>query len=543
MAAPDNRTTLADAAFADVASSTGQQKDAAARRRTVRIVAAVLAVLFFLWCMLTADLTHIMEPDEARHAMNGALLYDMVRTGGWRHPIDFAKTYYAHFPAISMPYHPPVFPIFEAIIYAGLGVSTFTARLAAAICAGVSIWLLFLLVVRLYGSVCVALAVVLTFCSLPVSTLVAREVMLEFPTFVFVFASLYFSDLDRWTRLRPALWFALFGALAVWSKQAVFLGLVPWFLLIVERRWALLKRLSIWAFSAVFGAACLGFAAWSALAAYSGTNPGMEVSTNVWRHCLFYLRAIAGQLGLTGLLVAAAGTLTACVAPHGRDRRARNLCAVWAVAAFLVPVFVGQFDARYIIFMYPALLVLSYAGIYRISERLFSPRVAGVLTLAASLAFFATNMRTDRIYVTGISDAAALVAADRARAVYFGAYNGEFIHAVRVLDPSLASVVIRADQFEPELSRPDELLAFTRAYGIRFFVVRTPESETAKEARSLFGEHSGMFTEVRRIRLTSSAPSHRGTLHVYRFTGPAPAVTENITIRSRTLGKSLNLKF
>ena len=66
-----------------------------ARSGYARWIGGALAVLFSVWCMLANDLTHVIDPDAARHALNGCLIYDMIRTGEWRHPIHFAEKYYA----------------------------------------------------------------------------------------------------------------------------------------------------------------------------------------------------------------------------------------------------------------------------------------------------------------------------------------------------------------------------------------------------------------------------------------------------------------
>jgi 4-amino-4-deoxy-L-arabinose transferase-like glycosyltransferase len=497
--------------------------------------------------MLANDLTHVIDPDAARHALNGALIYDMIRTGEWRHPIHFAERYYAHFPAISIPYHPPVFPAIEALMYAGLGVSTFTARLAVALCAGGSIWLLFLLALRLHGSVCLAAAVVLTFCSTPVSVQVGREVMLEYPALLFVFASIRFLDLDRWSRLSTAMAFAFVASLAVWTKHAVFLGLVPWFLLVIERRWRLVRRVPIWAFSAFFGAACIGLAGLIALAGFSGENaswPSRTVAQSVSSNSVFYLRIFPANLGLPGTVVAAAGVLIVlCFMPRHRYREARNLCVAWALAAFLVPLFVRAYDPRYLFFMLPAVFILAYTGMYYVLELLVSARFASLVTLAVGLAFFATYMRTDRLYVKGTSEAAAIVAREHARALYLGPYDGEFIHAVRVLDPTLESAVIRGDQFARAVSRPNDLLSFVRAHGINMIVVRASALEPAKDPESLFASYSDLFPEVRRTTVTSSDWRRQGAFYVYRFLGPASPPVKEFKVRSRLLGKSLNLHF
>src|SRR5207302_10496406 len=123
-----------------------------------------LALVFFLFALRGAGQTDVIDTDAARHAMNGAFLYDLVRTGNWLHPVAYSKIYYAQYPALSMPYHPPLFPAMEAIFFAIFGVKLLTARLLVAVCAGLSAALLYRLVnVTLGGPMLAACVTIASF--------------------------------------------------------------------------------------------------------------------------------------------------------------------------------------------------------------------------------------------------------------------------------------------------------------------------------------------------------------------------------------------
>src|SRR5262249_23601810 len=150
------------------------------------------------------------DTDAARHAMNGAFLYDLVRTGHWANPVEYAKTYYAQYPALSMPYHPPLFPVIEALFFAVFGVNLLTARVLVALCVGICSILLYRLTLRTHGRDIIAACVTITTLSLWTVQFVARDVMLEFPTMVFILAAIYcIRDLEKAFPLRRAIFFAL----------------------------------------------------------------------------------------------------------------------------------------------------------------------------------------------------------------------------------------------------------------------------------------------------------------------------------------------
>src|SRR6266481_2307403 len=94
------------------------------------LITAGLALFFGWWGFRGAPGSNPIFPDASRHMLNGAMLYDMMRTGNVGRPVAFAQSWYARLPAISLPYHPPLFPLFESLFYAVFGVRYWAARLA-----------------------------------------------------------------------------------------------------------------------------------------------------------------------------------------------------------------------------------------------------------------------------------------------------------------------------------------------------------------------------------------------------------------------------
>ena len=90
--------------------------------------------------------------------MNGALIHDYFASGKLGSPIHFAQQYYERLPATSIPYHPLLFPAFEAGCYALFGVNLVAARIAIAITVFACGVLLFKLIKAIYGSAVLAAA-------------------------------------------------------------------------------------------------------------------------------------------------------------------------------------------------------------------------------------------------------------------------------------------------------------------------------------------------------------------------------------------------
>jgi 4-amino-4-deoxy-L-arabinose transferase-like glycosyltransferase len=220
--------------------------------RLVRALPFLLGLVFALASLRSLPGGNIIDPDAARHAMNGAFVRDFVAGGQFTHPVAFGKRYYSHYPALSMPYHPPLFPVAEAAFYALGGVKLTVARLAVASAVAISAVLLYGLIVAAYGSQALAFLSTFTFLSWHWSQWVANDVMLEFPALAVLLASLYFirDPVDR-----PQLYiFAVIAGAAVWTKQnTLFLGLIPFACVFLRRDWQVLRRKTVWLASALFG--------------------------------------------------------------------------------------------------------------------------------------------------------------------------------------------------------------------------------------------------------------------------------------------------
>src|ERR1035438_4162219 len=308
----------------------------------------LLALLFFGLALYRVNQTDIVDTDAARHAMNGAFIYDLIRTGHLVHPVAYAKAYYRQLPSLSMPFHPPLFPAIEALFFAVFGVNLLTARLAVALAVAISAILLYRLVLATLGRPIIAACVTLTTFSLWTLQFVARDVMLEFPALVFTLAALYcLRDFPDSYPMRRALPFAVFAAAAVWSKQhTVFLGAVPFIHAFLTRRWRRFLEPPLWVSSVLFGAAILGVVQFSKLFHGVGVDQistsGRDVYYIVTSTLPAYFTWFTADLrGLPGILLACALGAYLWARRRGADRLRLGLYFSWILAALAVLIDLG----------------------------------------------------------------------------------------------------------------------------------------------------------------------------------------------------------
>ncbi len=423
--------------------------------------------------------TNIVDSDAARHAMNGAFLYDLVRTGHVLHPIAYAWSYYSQLPALSMPFHPPLFPAIEAGFYAIFGVNLFAARLAVAICVGISAFLLYRLVLATFHRASIAAAVTVTAFSSWTLQFVARDVMLEFPALVFTLAALYcLRDIAKSYPMRRAIPFALFAGAAVWTKQhAVFLGLVPFVDLVLARRWRTFRQPWLWISSALFGAEVIALVAISRRFHGAGADQ-LSTSTSAIYYILTstlpsYFQWITGDLlGLPGLLLLGVAAVSVWNwRKHDAQAPSMSLYWAWVLAVFAVLIDLGPIARRYLFFVLPAVSAIMYGWLFYGTRRLLGEKRAQWLVGAFALAFFLSGLRAPFDYLHGPAEAAQLVVNGKPeRVLYAGDGDGNFIFAVRSLDSKMQTTVIPAIKLPAKFWESGDIGALCRRYNINWVV-------------------------------------------------------------------------
>jgi 4-amino-4-deoxy-L-arabinose transferase-like glycosyltransferase len=518
-------------------------------KNLLRFAPYVVALFFASWGLRGVTCNNVVDSDAARHAMNGALVHDWLLSGKLGTPIEYARYYYSRLPALSMPYHPPLFPALESLFFFGFGVNVLAARLAVALATGLSAVLLYRLVMATHSSHALAIASTVTFLSWGWSQFLANDVMLEFPTMVFTLGALhYLRDLERGYSLSHGLKYAVLAAAAVWSKQqAVFLGVVPFVFVVFARRWRLLFDKAIWISFMVFGGLVYLLTRLSVPFQNTGVN---QVSTTNWLPAIFghnwrfYVRVLRAELGTGPAILVAVAFVAFLLLPRRgrRDLAANDLYLAWALPAIGLLLVIGPFAERYLFLAFPALLVIGYAALLRISGWLLPPQRAWYAPAAVAAAYFLFHLNTPITFMRGPSEAARkVVSAAPGRVLYCGQTDGSFIFAVRSLDPDLRTVVIRGDKLSRSTFDPVQFEDFAHRYGIRHIVLEsTPAGSPWDRLRA---SPSPSMVLEQEIPLACSQRRWNGDLRVYRFTNPSPNPDNTLKLPIPVIGSDLEARF
>jgi 4-amino-4-deoxy-L-arabinose transferase-like glycosyltransferase len=501
------------------------------QQRIAAAIPYVMALFFCLSALRGVGTTDVIDTDAARHAMNGAFIHDWVGSGHWSNPVHSAKVYYAQYPALSMPYHPPLFPAMEAIFFAVFGVKLLTARLAVALCVAICAIILNRLVSATLKSQLLAACITVTTFSLWTVQYVARDVMLEFPSMVFVLPALYFlRDFEQRYTMRHAILFAGFAAAGVWTKQhAVFLGAVPFLLIVLNRRWRRLLEAPLWVGSVLFGAAVIGLVALSKM--FHGTGVD-QVSTSASDVYWIVTRTLPAYLGWIGnALKGVPGVFLLCaIGTYAFGSRKRDgakpklaLYFAWIIAICALLVVLGPVSPRYLFFAFPAAVAIGYAWLFHGCRWLWGERSANAVALAFTAAWFVVGLFVPLEFLEGPgAAAAAVVHGAPARVLYIGSADGNFVFAVRALDPQLQVTVIPGWKLGRSVFEESPIDVLCRKYGIESVVVeKTPGLPYWSNIRDRV-RAAGKFERSFPLRSTRTR-WQSGTVEVYRFAVPPPA--------------------
>jgi 4-amino-4-deoxy-L-arabinose transferase-like glycosyltransferase len=533
------------------------QETRAKSSRTVSAVARLapylLGLYFALWSLWGIGRTGIVDTDAARHAMNGAFIYDLFRSGHLSHPVEYAEHYYGHLPALSMPFHPPLFPAMEALLFALFGVKLFTARLAVAAAVGASAVMLYRVTAAMLENQILAVCVTATVLSLESSQLVAQDVMLEFPSMAFLLAALYClkdvagGERDRYST-KSAMGFAIFAAVAFWSKQhAVLLGGVAVLAPLLSGRWRMLFRKQMIVSVGLFGASVFAYIFLSSRfhnvgvhdAASSAADLGWIAKATI---PAYFEWAKADLAGLPAVF-----SLCAIVAPLLAWRREGvrfrlGLYWAWIVSTALVLADLGDTNNRYLFFLFPATITVGYAWLYGGCARRWGNTTAAIMVSGFALAWVASGWLHQREFLRGPSEAANMVSrTGPARVLYAGEADGQFIFAVRAADPKLQITVISGGKLPREAFQPDRLKEFCAQYGIDWLVVEN--APAAHPWNALAASRPGFLQLERSIPLESTRVRWRsGSLNVYRILRGEAAPGGVLEVPVPRLGGSIPVK-
>jgi hypothetical protein len=172
--------------------------------------------------------------------------------------------------------------------------------------------------------------------------------------------------------------------------------------------------------------------------------------------------------------------------------------------------------------VFPALVTVGYTWLFDGCRWLWGRRTATLVAGAFASAWFLLGWFVPVDFLRGPKAAAeTIVRGSPARVLYAGQADGNFIFAVRELDPKLQVVVVSVTKLSRANFEPGALQAFCRKYGIEWVVF---EDLPGQPYWSGVRDHLRTWAKLGRTIPLESTPAsrwHQGTIQIYRLP-PAP---------------------
>jgi MFS family permease len=396
-------------------------------------------------------------PDEAAHFTTGLMLRDYIAQGLPGNPIRYAENYYLHYPKVAIGHWPPLFHLIEAVWLLIFPVSRISVMVLMALYCAVVAALIARWVAPQYGKAA-GWATGALFVALPIVQEQTSMVMAEglLAILAFLAASAYSRYLAEggW---RPALTFSVFSALAILTKgNGWALLMLPFFALLLTRRFRLFLQLDFWAPLAVILALCAPWQLVTARLVQHGWTgkPGPAYFLSA---VIYFARELWFGLNPVILLLVLCGAGAAFLARGGAKPRPAAMGAL--VAAFymfhgLTPV---GLEFRQLMPAIPALLTFVPGGAMLIAKLL---RGKGFLVLGrpaaiaamAGIFFVGETFGITRVQSYGFEQAERFLSTrvdlKNAVVVVSSEAEGEGIAIVeaQIAEPRLGDYMLRANK-------------------------------------------------------------------------------------------------
>lgn len=420
---------------------------------------AIITVMVMLATLIGITRGEFWHSDSSRHAMNGVFIKDLLHS--WpAHPVLYAREYYAQYPALSLAYHPPLFPLVESFFFSVLGASAATARMVVA-----GFTLLFLLawyffIARGYNRE-TALWAALVLGSTPYMVLLARSVLLELPVLAMAIMAIYFYyKFMEGKRDRDYVLCLIFLVASILTKQtAVFLLLFFLLYALVTQQLKLFftaKRITGLGFLAVFMIVYVGLEFSYAPALLSQFWGGWGQYPRLgWDNWLYYFSILPQQitwLVITGSILFGIWLLYKSVIAL-KNKKVFNLIqanklivffVVWLASCYLFFSLVSVKYPRHTVYWLPVWTLFAVLLCMKFKKFHSGQVLAGMIVVVQIYRSFVQPYP----YIAGYEQAARQVVQEfkPSRIFFDGYYDGNFIFFTRKYDNARRVTVVRSNR-------------------------------------------------------------------------------------------------
>lgn len=537
-------------------------------RSSFQIIILVLLTLV----ITTKDISNgdFREADAFSHAINGVFIYDFIKDMPLENPYEYAVQFYAKYPNLTLPYHPPFFHTVEAITFFICGISPFSARLSIVFFSVLAVIFWYLFIKSMYKKE-VAFVSSIFLITVPTIVFFSREVMLEMPTLAMIIISIYLWHvaIDK-QKKRYLIYCAIITGLSMWTKQtAIFL--LPLFLchiLINKKIKMLFTREGITAIVILLvlliplSIVTMKFARFAVIQAVESVQTvelGKTVATTVKtisdtkitdHNIFYYMKELPGIVSWPLMVLS---ILSLIIYLCKLEIKQISFILLWIAFVYIMITYISVKETRYAYFGIPPFCLLAGLLYDKINLKFKKIPLAQIAISIFCIVQIQTAYALTPRYIGGYEEAAKFVIQEfKGSTVLVSAYfHGNFIFHVRKYDTSKNIVVLRESKILPNpLKRGDpnynneEIHTILRDYGIKYIVTESVDRKSQRPRMYLLRKimQSDQFELIKRIKLdTNMALYENHEIHIYEFKQDVKIPKDYIEIFMFKMRKSIKI--
>jgi len=460
-------------------------------RRTATLFRLWPLILYLLlaigiqWITGAWDAAFVTYPDEPSHFVSSVMVRDYIAHGLTQNPLSFAKEYYDHYPFFAVGYWPPLYYVMMGTWFLIAGVGRLQALLLVGVVASGCAWLICVLVRRRAGDAA-GFCAGLLFLTLPevqtwLCAVMVDQTVLFFSLAATLFTIRYFERPD-WTN---AIGFALCAAATVLTKYSgLFILGLPYLVLLLLRRFDLLRSRSFWAQPVLTCALVAPWVLWTAHLARVGL-PAKAPQSGIVVRIIDFSRESLLIFPAVPLVFVIAGLVVLVMRPSAwRLDTTVTACYIVLLIGFLVVTPVDA-ERRYLQGAAAALLVLSFFGWWTFVEAAANRgaqwvKFAPILVIAAAVTISSLQvLRFRRIPDTAVPEVVRAVTRQPQ-------WRGKRILVAPDMEGSMIAEFVARDPRRPGywLRRPSKRFASLDWFGGHYSTRFSSASDVMKELRA-----------------------------------------------------------
>ncbi|HXV27890.1 MAG TPA: glycosyltransferase family 39 protein [bacterium] len=513
---------------------------------------------------------NLVYPDAERILMDGVFIMDFFRAMPLNRVYEFITGYYAQYPALSLGYRMPFFPMVEALFNAVFGVHIWSSRLAILTFAyaGAIAW--YKLIERIFDKT-TAFWSTLIVMTTPYVVQWGWYTMGELSFFAMCMVTAYFFY--RYTEnFQPKyLYFAtVFLGLSVFTKQTA-LFMLLWFVPYLAVKAGLrdcLKRKEIWVslalcliIFAAFAVITLRLDDWNIMQSVGIKNKAYPAWRLRWDNLQFYPAAIQKD-HLTGPVLIL-GLLGLGASIYKKDSRIIFFLLL-ILSNYLFFTYLVAKEPRYAICWIPAFSLFAALPAHYLKK--IKPLRTGVSAILAAVVLYQAGhaYAMPPRFASGYHEAAEYVMRHRISPMVFfdGHLDGYFIYFIRRLDRERSVYILRGDKLLKKNSveqqreksndrkswilEAEEIEEIFSRYGVEYAVVESTPYYQDKRAQPELRKWlagGGFFELVKEIPVkTNWTPLEGKTLKIYRRQDFNPNTAELLQYEIPLVGQKIKAR-